>query len=691
MTMKQITMKYRQGGKERTRVLTISELHTLLTSDKYVRQVHALREAVGINLTIGDSSGQLPGAERLPEIYVASDGQGYNGLVLLSMTVTNRTPSLATLRRLVNMLPQTVLSFAGASGRTLKIVTSITLPDGSIPDDQHAAELLHQHAWALAVKYYEGQTGVVCDRIAPKQNRGCRLSCDTDTYMNAHAVPFIIEQPTEPLAMSLRRSTAAQPLMVIDRLPDYDEHMMQMARFQFCYAHVCSQNYQELDVMLQDLARNCMRNGLEAEFCIRRLMHMHQYRTYDTLIRQTFRNVYGICYQRTKLLEQTENSIPGYTLQMALLCQFMEQRYLLRHNIITDGVEFVERGTLSFDWQPLNKEQLNTITIQALSEGIEAWDKDVKRYVESTYVADYDPISEFISQLPPWDGHDRIRELAACAPTDNGYWPEDFSIWLRAMMAQWMNRNALHGNAMVPLLIGAQGDGKSTFCRRLLPESLRDYYTDRIDFANRNVAERMLTRFCLINIDEYDSLSRQQGAFLKHVLQKSDVKIRKLYDTQVLNRQRYATFIGTTNDPTPLTDSTGSRRFMCIQLTGRIENETAIDYPQLYAQIKAELDNGLPYWFDHQREQRIQQQNQRFQQLDSMEEIFTELFRKPAEGEDVVRLSAAELLARMKQRYSSVKTDNCWVQRLSKMLVRKGFKHYRTNSKNLFGVTVVEA
>ena len=129
---------------------------------------------------------------------------------------------------------------------------------------------------------------------------------------------------------------------------------------------------------------------------------------------------------------------------------------------------------------------------------------------------------EFLSQLPRWDGQDHIAAMAQRVPTNNEHWPEDFAVWMRAMMAQWLHRNILHGNAMVPLLIGAQGDGKSTFCRRLLPDELADYYTDRIDFANRNVAERMLTRFCLINIDEYDSLSHQQGAFLKHVLQKAD-------------------------------------------------------------------------------------------------------------------------------------------------------------------------
>ena len=687
--MKKITMRYRKSGKTIEKKLTVSELHQLLSSDKYVRYVRALRTIVGVNINIG--SGDIPEAERLPEVYVSAGESGYSGLLILSMTVTDHTPSLETIRRVVDMLPHTIMSFIGSSGKTLKVLTSVTLPDGTLPADQHDAELLHQHAWAMAAKFYEGQTGVMCDRIAPRLTRGIRLSYDDKAQMNAQAVSFILQQPTEPLTMALRRHRLPTRETVIDRLPGYDELHMQMTRFQFCYADIMSRNYQEVDVMLQELARLTMRNGLDAEFCIHRLMHMHPYQDYEVLIRRTFRNVYGICFRHPERMDTPkETALPHYTLQIALLCHFMEQRYLLRRNIITDGIEFVERGSVCFDWQPLRKEDVNTITMQALSEGIEAWDKDVKRYVESSRVAEYDPISDFIGALPRWDGRDRIAELASCVPTDNPWWPEDFAIWMRAMMAQWLHRHTLHGNAMVPLLIGAQGDGKSTFCKRLLPDELADYYTDRIDFANRNVAERMLTRFCLINIDEYDSLSRQQGAFLKHVLQKVEVKTRKLYDSQILNKQRYATFIGTTNDPTPLTDNTGSRRFMCIQLTGRIDNDSPIDYAQLYAQVKTELEAGKQSWFDYECEQRIQQQNINFQLHDSMEEIFCEMFRKPAGKGEEILMSAAQILAAMKKRYVSVKTDNSWVQRLSKMLVRKHFERYHTNSKNLFGVSIVE-
>ena len=674
------TLCYLMRGQQREREMSAEEWSELLRGDKYEQAVATLRKAVA--LCGSRQEGELAGVRALPDVRLCA-GDDYRGVVVLTLPVAGAV-SWQQLRKNVALLPQTLLAFRGSSGRTLKVVCRATLPDSSLPESADDGRLFRQHALALAARFYEGQTGIRA--LIGDGGRRCRMSHDSEAYFNEYATAFVLEQPTEPLAMSLRRKTAATPLLPNDCLPGYDERKMQMVRFQFCYAEVMAQNHQEIDLMVEELARHTMKNGLEAEFCLRRLVRMSQYRDYEVLLRQTFRNVYGMCYQRPQLLERKEDAVPYFTLHMELLKQFMKARYLLRRNLITDGVEYIARGEMVADWQPLDRHALATITMEALSEGIEAWDKDVKRYVDSTWVADYDPIVDFLNQLPRWDGRDHITALAQCVPTNNEHWPHDFAVWLRAMVAQWLGRNGQYGNAMVPLLIGAQGDGKSTFCRLLLPEALRDYYTDRIDFANRNSAEQMLTRFCLINIDEYDSLSARQNAFLKHILQKSDIKMRKLYDSQVQCRQRYATFIGTTNDPTPLTDTTGSRRFLCIRTMGVIDTHSPIDYDQLYAQVVHELRDGLPTHFTKAEEKRIQQQNAAFQQFDSLQEVFSELFHLPQKGEAVMHLSAIQLLGRMRQHSPAVRIDDSAVKRLSRMLLSNGFSFKHTKKQNEFTV-----
>ena len=675
-----LSICYATRGQQREREISAAEWAEMLRSGKYEQAVARLRKSVA--LCGNRQEGELVGVPALPDVRVCA-GDDYRGVVVLTLPV-DEGGSWQQLRKSVTLLPQTLLAFRGSSGRTLKVVCRATLPDGSLPEKGNDSRLFRQHALALAARFYEGQTGIRAQM--GDGGRRCRMSADPETYYNEHATGFVLEQPTESLAMSLRRRTAASVLLPSDSLPGYDERKMQMARFQFCYAEVLAQNHQEIDIMLEELARQTMKNGLEAEFCLRRLMHMSQFQGYEVLVRRTFRNVYGMCYQRPQLLEREKDAVPYFTLHMELLKQFMKERYLLRRNIISDGVEYMQRGEIVADWQPLDRHALATITMEALSEGIEAWDKDIKRYVDSTWVQDYDPIVEFLSQLPRWDGQDHIAAMAQRVPTNNPHWAHDFAVWLRAMVAQWLGRNGQYGNAMVPLLIGAQGDGKSTFCRLLLPEELRDYYTDRIDFANRNSAEQMLTRFCLINIDEYDSLSNRQSAFLKHILQKSDIKMRKLYDSQVQCRQRYATFIGTTNDPTPLTDITGSRRFLCIRTTGLIDTHSPIDYQQLYAQILYEVRQGQPTHFSKAEEQRIQRQNAAFQQFDVLEEVFFDIYHLPQDDDELKFLPAVKILERMHQFSSGIRIDMSAVQRLSKMLIKSGFKRRHTRTQNEFGV-----
>lgn len=444
--------------------------------------------------------------------------------------------------------------------------------------------------------------------------------------------------------------------------------MMDMTRFQMIYRDVIPQNHEAIDQKMTRLAELCRQNSLEEEFCIERLMHHSDFKDMEILIRSIFDNVYA-----TKL-NRYSDIITKTAIQNELMKHHLQSRYQFRRNCITGGTEYIHTGTFVFDWKPLTKEIINRIALDAISMNIDIWDRDLRRYIESTYVEDYDPIMDYLQALPDWDGTDRIEAFARRVPTENADWPQDFHKWMLSMVSQWMRGGQLYGNTMVPLLIGGQGDGKSTFCRLILPEELRGYYTDRIDFTKRTDAERVLTRFALVNVDEFDSISKSQNAFLKHLLQKSDVMVRKLYETQTQQMKRYASFIATTNDSTPLTDVTGSRRFMCIQSKGTIDNTEEADYPQIYAQALAEIRSGRQTWFDRDDEKRIQRANAMFQLADNIEDVFAEMFRKPEREDKCQELSPMQILNLMHERYPSIFPDNSSAKKLGKMLVRKNFR-----------------
>ena len=367
--------------------------------------------------------------------------------------------------------------------------------------------------------------------------------------------------------------------------------------------------------------------------------------------------------------------------------QFLDEYYMFRRNVLTGAVEFIDKQS-GESWMPLRKYDQNTITLRALQSGIEAWDKDVKRFVESSFVKTYNPLKEYLEQLPQWDHHDRITSLANRVPTKNKYWEHDFHLWFRAMVAQWLQVNPEHGNTMTPLLIGRQGDGKSTFCRLLLPPELRVYYTDRIDFTNRNEAVQALVRFALINIDEYDSISKNQNAFLKHILQKADFKARKAYSSVMERHQRYASFIATTNDTQPLTDPSGSRRFLCIETCGSIDLQRPINYQQLYAQAMEEIADGLPTFFKRQNERRIQRSNVPYQYTEMMAELVNEYFKHPENKAEEKQMTVVQILKHIRLQNPGIGINRSSLIKLGFALINAGFKRKRARRGMVYTIAI---
>ena len=306
--------------------------------------------------------------------------------------------------------------------------------------------------------------------------------------------------------------------------------------------------------------------------------------------------------------------------------------------------EFRERHSFCFRFQPVDKRALNSIALDAQAEGIPLWDRDISRYVYSNRVPVYNPLEDFLFNLPEWDGRDRIRPLAQTVPCNNPHWPELFHRWFLNMVAHWRGMDKRYANSVSPLLVGAQGTRKSTFCRSIMPPSECSYYTDSLDFSRKKDVELSLNRFALINIDEFDQVSATQQRFLKHILQKPVVNARRPYGTSVVEMRRYASFIATSNHKDLLTDPSGSRRFICIEVKGVIDTSRPIDYDQLYAQAMHELAHGERYWFNDADEYVMTEANREFQQYSPEEQFLFRYFRMAEAGEEGEWMAPAEIL-----------------------------------------------
>ena len=391
----------------------------------------------------------------------------------------------------------------------------------------------------------------------------------------------------------------------------------------------------------------------------------------------------------------------GASLQNSLAVeQFLTDNYQFRRNILNGKVEYLtinaEQSDSQSVWRTLTPEALNSIVRKAKQEQItkNSPKTDIQEVIYSDATPVYNPISEFLSQLPKWDGQNHLAQLFSRLPGISSEQLDFLVIWFRSAVAHWQQKDKLHANESVPTLIGGQGCGKSTFIARLLPPELREYYLDHLNLSNKFDKEMALTNNLLVNLDELDAIRPSQQAALKQTLSKIKVNGRTIYGSSQLDRPRYASFVATTNNPHPLSDVTGSRRFICIEIPeGQyIDNSGEINYEQLYAQLVYEVNElKAPYWFTNEQVARIQQLNLDYTDEKDIAEIVEACFRKPNEGEKVKAMNCTQMLELISKEYPSLKKTVSTKVHLGLAMKDLGFEHTERGHVKFYNVVPVDA
>ena len=374
---------------------------------------------------------------------------------------------------------------------------------------------------------------------------------------------------------------------------------------------------------------------------------------------------------------------PGASQQGTLAIElFLMENYRFRRNIL-NASDSLSCGfdEANLEFRTLTPAALNSIVIRAKRE--EVLEKgspksEIKDYVESEEVPEFNPIQVFLDGLPVWDGQNHIARVFSRIPGISSEQLNYLTIWLRSAVAHWMQMDMLHGNECVPTLIGQQGCGKTVFVRRLLPPHLREYFLGHLNLANKFDKEMALTNNLLVNLDELDAIRPPQQASLKQALSVNKVNSRPIFGRTQEDRPRFASFVATTNNHHPLQDSTGSRRYICIRIPDGqlIDNTGEIDYGQLYAQVVYELQElKAPYWFNNEEVIRIQQLNQEFMEQKDIAEIITACFRKPKEGEVVKTMNSTEMLKIIQKEYPSVKNTHGTKVSIGTAMKELSFEH----------------
>ena len=381
--------------------------------------------------------------------------------------------------------------------------------------------------------------------------------------------------------------------------------------------------------------------------------------------------------------EGKQNKVSRTMLEDLEVCLF--SNYVFRFNVLTEQTEFCKKGEKVFHL--VDQRALNTFCMEARKQGVNCWDKDVSRLLLSQQIADFHPFSDYVEKLPEWDGVDRVSELARRV-SDEALWISGFHRWMLGMVAQWMKLEGQCANAVAPLLVSTeQGRCKSTFCSIILPEELQRFYIDKFDLTSVSGCEQKLSQFGLINMDEFDRYSVRSMANLKNLMQLKKLTFRKSHRSYYSQLPRIASFIGTSNQKELLTDTTGSRRFLCVEVKGKIDC-TRPDYAQLYAQLKAELLAGERFWFTSEEEKEIQEHNRFFYKQSPEQDIFFRCFRLPKEGEEAMLLSPTEIFCRLQKKYpAAFRGSN--VVNMGRMLIGLGVERVRTRCGSAYRVVLV--
>lgn len=362
------------------------------------------------------------------------------------------------------------------------------------------------------------------------------------------------------------------------------------------------------------------------------------------------------------------------------LIRFFEDRYSFRMNKVMGYVEYQRKDKWHYGWMPVDERVQNGMAMEARLAGLNIWDKDVHRYLRSSLVRPYDPIDEYLwSVRGQWDGKDHIGRLARTVPNDNPHWEQWFRTWFLGMVMQWRGRQTRYGNSMVPLLISQQGYNKSTFCKSLLPPELQWGYTDNLVLSEKKSVLQAMSQFLLVNLDEFNQISpKVQEGFLKNLVQLASVKVKRPYGKHVEDFPRLASFIATSNVVDLLSDPSGNRRFIGVELTGPIDVSYHINYPQLYAQAITLLDQEKPYWLDERQTRLVMESNEKFQLRFPEEMYFSECFELPGTEKEGQWMTAAAIHQTIK-RYAGSAIPNGNIRRFGRFLANTdGLRQRRT-------------
>jgi len=619
-----------------------------IQNDTKAGDIVKLREHVAIFGHIGSDADDGQVALIHPSVVLKKTENGrleavdYNGVVTIHVPNLLKTSDTDLVKRAAQFLPMTLAAITGCDGRSVEILVAVAQKEDITLQTEDEADLFYSAAYNTAFAIYKGILPMAPERQKATARSNFLMTLDPKPYYNPKATPLMVEQDVANLLieqeaantgladlMATGGNEANRPNMVTDddfTLYTTYEQKYRLAVEEAYNATANIDESQRQEAYLTRLARNLCTMNVPEEEAFLHIRNHHAYRaSYDE---DAIRAIVSAVYAEEK--PKRWQTADGIGLQTRRLIALLNTRYVFRYNTVLGYTEYRPNNTWVQDWVPCDEKAINGLTIEARLAGHDARDKDVRRYVQSNMIRPSDPIIDYLANVSDkWDGvTDHIGMMARTVPCDIPQWETWFRKWFVSMVAQWMLPNQDYGNSVVPMLISPQGDGKTTFCRMLLPKELRWGFLENLDVSEKRQTLQAMHNYLLINLDEFNQISpKLQEGFLKNVIQLPSVKIKRPYGKHTEEFRRYASFIATTNEVNILADPTGSRRFICVPLTAPVHTDYKPNYEALYGQAYYIVrHHKMQWWFSNEEVQQIMEHNRQFTVLPPAIQYFNEYF-----------------------------------------------------------------
>ena len=342
-------------------------------------------------------------------------------------------------------------------------------------------------------------------------------------------------------------------------------------------------------------------------------------------------------------------------------------------------------------WQPISDRIVNTLWSQ-MSSVLRVNIQDVYRVIESDYVPAFNPFVEYLESLPEWHegDHDYIADLAATVkikgeqehiespeadsslftlrsslpsqeadsslftlPSSLPSQEADFSLftfpyslkkWLVGMVAGWISEDVV--NNVILVFIGEQGAYKTTWFNYLLPPQLKQYFYTKTN-ANRMTRDDLLTlaQYGLVCCEELDTMRPAELNQLKAAVTMPSIDERAAYAHFHEHRKHIASFCGTGNNVSFLSDPTGNRRWLPFEVESIVSpREHPFCYEGIYSQALALYKSGFTFWFTKEEIQEQNRHNRKFETPRLEHELVDLYFRRPLEHENSMFMTSSRVL-----------------------------------------------